>query len=77
MYGASTLISDNSRVVKGGSWKDRAYYMSPATRRYLEEDRSAAWIGFRCVMSRIGPTKGGATDIKRIGSLPPNNGKTK
>lgn len=77
MYGASTLISDNSRVVKGGSWKDRAYYMSPATRRYLEEDRSAAWIGFRCVMSRIGPTKGGATDIKRIGSLPPNNGKAK
>lgn len=57
--GESSLISDKSRVVKGGSWRDRAYYMSPATRRYMDQDRSASWIGFRCVMSRVGPAEGG------------------
>ena len=67
-YGTSSLISDKSRVVKGGSWKDRAYYMSPAIRRYLDQDRSAAWIGFRCVMSRVGSSEDGATNIRRIGS---------
>lgn len=65
-YGESSLISDKARVVKGGSWKDRAYYMSPATRRYWDQDKSAAWIGFRCVMSRVGSSEDGATNIRRI-----------
>lgn len=65
-YGESSLISDRSRVVKGGSWNDRAYYMSPATRRYMDQGQSASWIGFRCVMSRVGPSENGATDIRRI-----------
>ena len=55
---ATSLISDNSRVYKGASWKDRAYYLNPGTRRFLEQDRSTATIGFRCAMDRIGSPTG-------------------
>ena len=55
---ATTLISDNSRVYKGASWKDRAYYLNPGTRRFLEQDRSTSTIGFRCAMDRIGSPAG-------------------
>jgi len=53
-YGKTTLISDHSRVYKGGSWADGPYYLSPSTRRYLEEDQSSSTIGFRCAMNMIG-----------------------
>jgi gliding motility-associated lipoprotein GldJ len=49
-----TLVSDKSRVVKGGSWKDRAYYLQVGSRRFLDQDRCASWIGFRCAMDRLG-----------------------
>ena len=54
----SSLISDKSRVFKGASWRDRAYYLNPGTRRFLEEDRSLSTIGFRCAMDRIGSPTG-------------------
>lgn len=57
-YGITTLISDKSRVYKGGSWADYAYWLSPGTRRYLEEDQSSSTIGFRCAMNRMGSTEG-------------------
>lgn len=47
-------ISDKTRVYKGGSWKDRAYWLNPSTRRFLDQDKSANDIGFRCAMSMIG-----------------------
>lgn len=50
----TSLITDKSRVYKGGSWKDVAYWMSPGTRRYLDEDSATATIGFRCAMIRAG-----------------------
>ncbi|MDH5598411.1 MAG: gliding motility lipoprotein GldJ, partial [Cyclobacteriaceae bacterium] len=50
----TSLISDQSRVYKGGSWKDVAYWMSPGTRRYLDQDSATATIGFRCAMIRAG-----------------------
>ncbi|MDE5559783.1 MAG: gliding motility lipoprotein GldJ, partial [Bacteroidales bacterium] len=59
-YGKNSLITDRSRVVKGGSWRDRAYYLSPGTRRYLEQDLSADWIGFRVAMTRVGDANGGS-----------------
>ncbi|MFT6199800.1 MAG: sulfatase activating formylglycine-generating enzyme, partial [Vicingaceae bacterium] len=43
---------------KGGSWDDRAYWMTPGTRRYLEEDQSTNKIGFRCAMIRVGSPTG-------------------
>jgi len=48
------LINNRSRVYKGGSWKDVAYWLSPGTRRYLDEDSATATIGFRCAMIRAG-----------------------
>ncbi|HMQ60638.1 MAG TPA: SUMF1/EgtB/PvdO family nonheme iron enzyme [Flavilitoribacter sp.] len=57
-YGNHTLISDNARVYKGGSWADRAYWLSPGTRRFLDEDKSSRTIGFRCAMIRVGSPTG-------------------
>jgi len=53
-YGVTTLINDKSRVIKGGSWKDGPYYLSPGVRRYMDEDQASATVGFRCAMSRVG-----------------------
>ncbi len=57
-YGLSTLISDKARVIKGGSWGDRAFWLSPGTRRYLEEDKASRSVGFRCAMTRTGGPTG-------------------
>ncbi len=57
-YGKTTLVSDKSRVYKGGSWNDRAYWLSPGTRRYLEEEQASSTIGFRCAMDRMGSPEG-------------------
>jgi gliding motility-associated lipoprotein GldJ len=54
----STLVSDKSRVYKGGSWRDRAYWMNPGTRRYLDQDMSQSNLGFRCAMDRVGSPMG-------------------
>jgi formylglycine-generating enzyme required for sulfatase activity len=56
--GISSDITDQSRVYKGGSWRDRAYWMVPGTRRYLDESKSTDDIGFRCAMSRLGKADG-------------------
>jgi formylglycine-generating enzyme required for sulfatase activity len=53
-YGEASLITDRTRVFKGGSWKDRAYWLSPGTRRFLDQDQSTDAIGFRCAMDRVG-----------------------
>lgn len=53
-YGASSLIDNTARVYKGGSWRDRGYYLHPGTRRFLDQDLATATIGFRCVMDRLG-----------------------
>lgn len=54
----TTLVSDKSRVYKGGSWKDRAYWLASGNRRYLDEDKSTCAIGFRCAMDRVGSPTG-------------------
>ena len=53
-YGESSLITDRTRVFKGGSWKDRAYWLNPGTRRFLDQDQATDAIGFRCAMDRVG-----------------------
>lgn len=55
----TTLINDNVRVYKGGSWRDRAYWLDPAQRRYYPQDMATDDIGFRCAMSRVGPKSDG------------------
>jgi gliding motility-associated lipoprotein GldJ len=52
--GTNTMISNKSRVYKGGSWRDRPYWLNPGTRRYLEQDKSSSTIGFRCAISAFG-----------------------
>lgn len=52
--GRTSLITDEVRVYKGGSWKDRAYWLDPAQRRYLPQYIATDYIGFRCAMSRLG-----------------------
>ena len=51
-YGVNTLVNDSTKVYKGGSWADRAYWLSPGTRRYMQGNLSSCTIGFRCVMDR-------------------------
>lgn len=57
-YGEWTLISDNARVIKGGSWADRLYWLSPGTRRFKNQDKSDRTLGFRCAMIRVGGAAG-------------------
>jgi gliding motility-associated lipoprotein GldJ len=54
----SSLITDDVRVYKGGSWKDRPYWLVPGTRRYLDQAKSQNDLGFRCVMDRVGSPRG-------------------
>jgi formylglycine-generating enzyme len=54
----SSLLSDSVRVYKGGSWKDRPYWLIPGTRRYLMETQSRDDLGFRCAMTRVGSPGG-------------------
>ncbi len=62
-YGVTTLVSDKSRVYKGGSWNDRAYWLSPGTRRFLEEDQALSTLGFRCAMDRMGSPEGNGRKV--------------
>ena len=50
----TSLINNEVRVYKGGSWRDRAYWLDPAQRRYLPQYMATDDIGFRCAMSRVG-----------------------
>ena len=42
------------KVIKGGSWKDVAYYLQCGTRTYEYQFEDRAYIGFRCVRSFMG-----------------------
>lgn len=57
-YGVQSLINNDTRVYKGGSWNDRAFYIVPGSRRFLEVDQARADLGFRCSMVRIGSSTG-------------------
>ncbi|REJ81175.1 MAG: gliding motility lipoprotein GldJ [Bacteroidetes bacterium] len=63
-YGVASLINDKAKVYKGGSWNDRAYWMSPGSRRFLDEGQSTNTIGFRCAMTRVGSPVGLGTKPK-------------
>lgn len=53
-YGETTLISNKSRVIKGGSWADRLFWLSPGARRFKDQDKADRSLGFRCAMVRTG-----------------------
>lgn len=57
-YGRTTLINNDSKVIKGGSWADRAYWLSPGTRRFQNANQGSCTVGFRLVMDRLGSPNG-------------------
>jgi len=67
-YGKSSLITDRTKVFKGGSWKDRAYWLNPGARRFLDQDQSTDAIGFRCAMDRVGAPSSNLKENARRGA---------
>jgi formylglycine-generating enzyme len=53
----NSLIDNKSRVFKGGSWADVAYWLAPGTRRFMDQDSATSTVGFRCAMIRAGTNK--------------------
>lgn len=43
----TSAMTNDIRVVKGGSWQDSAYWLDPGQRRYKSEASGYGWIGFR------------------------------
>ena len=60
----TSLINDEVRVYKGGSWRDREYWLDPAQRRYFPQTMATDYIGFRCAMSRVGSKSQGKNKTK-------------
>ena len=48
------MYANRNRVYKGGSWRDREFWLDPAQRRYLPEYVATDFIGFRCASDRMG-----------------------
>ncbi|GIV39165.1 MAG: hypothetical protein KatS3mg033_0965 [Thermonema sp.] len=46
------------RVVRGGSWKDIAYFLETSTRTYMHYDSTSTSVGFRCAMTYLGRSGG-------------------
>lgn len=44
------------KVIRGGSWKDIAYYIQNGTRSWEYQDTAKSYIGFRCVLTYLGRT---------------------
>jgi len=42
------------KSIRGGSWKDIAYYLQVSTRTFEYQDTAKSYIGFRCVRSYLG-----------------------
>lgn len=46
------------KIIKGGSWKDVAYFLETGTATFEFRDQTRSYIGFRCVMDRLGSVPG-------------------
>lgn len=46
------------KVIRGGSWKDIAYYLETGTRAFEHQDSTRSSIGFRCAMTYLGRSSG-------------------
>jgi gliding motility-associated lipoprotein GldJ len=50
----TSAITNDIRVVKGGSWQDTAYWLDPGQRRFKGESGGYGWIGFRVAQDARG-----------------------
>ena len=55
-----TYFDENEprKVIRGGSWKDIAFYLETGTRTFEYKDSTRAYIGFRCAMTHLGRSSG-------------------
>jgi hypothetical protein len=58
LFAGTSLINDIARVYKGGSWNDRAFWLTPGSRRFLDQNLASSMIGFRCAVIRVGGSPG-------------------
>lgn len=58
----TSMITKYTKVYKGGSWKDREFWLDPSQRRHLEEYMSTNYIGFRFALDNIGPSHEGGNN---------------
>lgn len=42
------------KVIRGGSWKDIAFFMQTGTRHWEFQDTTKSYIGFRCALTFLG-----------------------
>jgi len=54
----TSAMSNDIRVVKGGSWQDTAYWLDPGQRRYKNQGTAYGWIGFRVAQDARASDKG-------------------
>jgi gliding motility-associated lipoprotein GldK len=50
----NSAITLKRKVIKGGSWKDVAYFIQNGSRTYEYQDTSKSYVGFRCIQTYIG-----------------------
>ena len=53
------------KVVRGGSWRDVAYFLQVSTRDYEFQDTSKAYIGFRCVYTETVPALSNRRPVRK------------
>jgi sulfatase modifying factor 1 len=42
------------KVIRGGSWKDIAYFLQCGTKSYEYQDSTKSYVGFRCLLPFMG-----------------------
>jgi formylglycine-generating enzyme required for sulfatase activity len=47
-------INNKRKVVRGGSWKDAAYYIQVSSRDFEYADSARSYIGFRTIQDYMG-----------------------
>jgi sulfatase modifying factor 1 len=47
-------VEMSRKVIRGGSWKDIAYFIQNGSRTYEYQDTAKCFVGFRCVQTYIG-----------------------
>ena len=52
-----SLQAESRKVVRGGSWKDVAYFLRVSSRDYEYSDTARSYIGFRTVQDYLGTSK--------------------
>jgi formylglycine-generating enzyme required for sulfatase activity len=57
-------LNNKRKVIRGGSWKDVAYFLQVSTRDYEYADSARSYIGFRTVQDYMGTQTTGNANRK-------------